>query len=85
MPKVIALYRYPVKGFTPEVCTQLTILPGGRVAGGFCRKVRFLGKIQKLGVRKSMTYRLPNSRKSNFATYMDPPALSRGFRVDQHA
>jgi hypothetical protein len=27
-----------------------------------------LGKIQKLGVRNSMAYRLPNSRKSNFAT-----------------
>jgi hypothetical protein len=35
---------------------------------GFCRKIRFLGKIQKSGVRNSMTYRLPNSRKSNFAT-----------------
>src|SRR5712691_379700 len=35
---------------------------------GFCRKVRFLGKIQKSGVRNSMTYRLQNSRKSNFAT-----------------
>jgi len=34
----------------------------------FCRKVRFLGKIQKSGVKNSMTYRLPNSRKSNFAT-----------------
>jgi hypothetical protein len=37
-------------------------------ATGFCRKIRFLGKIQKSGVRNSMTYRLPNSRKSNFAT-----------------
>ena len=35
---------------------------------GFCRKVRFWGKIQKSGVKNSMTYRLPNSRKSNFAT-----------------
>ena len=35
---------------------------------GFCRKVRFLGKIQKSGIRNSMTYRLQNSRKSNFAT-----------------
>ena len=40
---------------------------------GFCRKVRFLGKIQKFGVRNSMTYRLPNSRKSNFAT--EPSSL----------
>ena len=38
---------------------------------GFCRKVRFLGKIQKSGIRNSMTYRLPNSRKSNFATEPD--------------
>ena len=36
--------------------------------GGFCRKVRFFGKIQKLGVWNSRTYRLPNSLKSNFAT-----------------
>jgi hypothetical protein len=37
----------------------------------FCRKVRFLGKIQNLGVRNSMIYRVPNSRKSNFATEPD--------------
>src|SRR5262249_13888984 len=35
---------------------------------GFCRKVRFWGKIQKSGIRNSMAYRLPSSRKSNFAT-----------------
>ena len=35
---------------------------------GFWRTIRFLGKIQKSGVRNAMTYRLPNSRKSNFAT-----------------
>jgi hypothetical protein len=39
-----------------------------RAREGFCRKIRFLGKIQKSGVRNAMTYRLPNSRKSNFAT-----------------
>src|SRR6266446_8007425 len=38
------------------------------VLGRFCRKVRFFGKIQKLGVWNSRTYRLPNSLKSNFAT-----------------
>jgi hypothetical protein len=36
--------------------------------GRLCRKVRFLGKIQKLGVGNSMAYRLLNSRNSNFAT-----------------
>src|SRR2546422_10163882 len=30
--------------------------------------MRFLGKIQKLGVMNAITDRLPNSRKSNFAT-----------------
>src|SRR5882724_644421 len=35
---------------------------------GFCRKVRFWGKIQKSGVRNSMAYRCQHSRKSNFAT-----------------
>jgi hypothetical protein len=35
---------------------------------GFCRKVRFLDKIQKSGVVNSMIYRLLDSRKSNFAT-----------------
>jgi hypothetical protein len=34
----------------------------------FCRKFRFWGKIRKSGIRNSMTYRLPNSRKSKFAT-----------------
>jgi hypothetical protein len=46
--------------------------PGQRAVAkyvrGFCRTIRFLGKIQKSDVRNSMTYRLPNSRKSNFAT-----------------
>src|SRR6266849_1063365 len=42
----------------------------------FCRKVRFLGKIQKSSVGNSMTYRLPDSRKSNFAT---EPFLVRAF------
>ena len=40
---------------------------------GFCRKVRFLGKTQKSGVRNSMTYKRSNSRKSNFAT--EPPSV----------
>src|SRR5262249_25843033 len=35
---------------------------------GSVAKFDFWGKIQKSCVRNSMTYRLPNSRKSNFAT-----------------
>ena len=32
-PRVVALYRYPVKGFTPEACPSLTVLAEGRIAG----------------------------------------------------
>ena len=32
-PSVIALYRYPVKGFTPEPREQLDVLASGRIAG----------------------------------------------------
>ena len=35
---------------------------------GSVAKFDFWGKIQKSGIRSSTTYRLPNSRKSNFAT-----------------
>ncbi len=41
MAKVVALYRYPVKGFTPERCEQLRVLPGGRVAGDRVLNFRF--------------------------------------------
>src|SRR2546425_3080745 len=54
---------------------------------GFCRKVRFLGKIQKFDVRNSMTYRPPNSRKSNLATepvYSQAVALTAPRGADGH-
>jgi hypothetical protein len=41
MPRVAALYRYPVKGFTPESLERLTVLPGGRVAGDRVLNFRF--------------------------------------------
>jgi uncharacterized protein YcbX len=41
MPRVVALYRYPVKGFTPEPCDTLTILDEGRVAGDRVLAFRF--------------------------------------------
>ena len=41
MPRVAALYRYPLKGFTPEHCTTLTVLPEGRVAGDRVLAFRF--------------------------------------------
>jgi uncharacterized protein len=41
MPKVVTLYRYPVKGFTPERAERISVLPGGRVAGDRVLNFRF--------------------------------------------
>lgn len=41
MPHVVALYRYPVKGLTPEPCDALTVLPDGRAAGDRVLAFRF--------------------------------------------
>src|SRR6185436_20159224 len=41
MPRVAALYRYPVKGFTPEACETLTVLDQGRIAGDRVLAFRF--------------------------------------------
>jgi uncharacterized protein YcbX len=38
---VAALYRYPVKGFTPQPCKSLTVQPDGRIAGDRVLAVRF--------------------------------------------
>jgi uncharacterized protein YcbX len=39
--KVCALYRYPVKGFTPEACESLRVLDAGRIAGDRVLGFRF--------------------------------------------
>ncbi|TRX00531.1 MOSC domain-containing protein [Candidatus Methylobacter oryzae] len=41
MPRVVALYRYPVKGFTPETCDSLTVLDQGRIVGDRVLGFRF--------------------------------------------
>lgn len=41
MPRVAALYRYPVKGFTPEACDVLSVLSSGRIAGDRILGFRF--------------------------------------------
>jgi uncharacterized protein YcbX len=41
MPRVVALYRYPLKGFTPEKCDTLTVLSEGRIAGDRVLGIRF--------------------------------------------
>ncbi len=41
MPHVAALFRHPVKGLTPQTCTQLTVQDDGRIAGDRVLAFRF--------------------------------------------
>ncbi|MBS1675435.1 MAG: MOSC domain-containing protein [Actinobacteria bacterium] len=41
MPHVVALYRYPIKGFTPESLPALTVQADGRIAGDRVLAFRF--------------------------------------------
>ena len=41
MPRVVALYRHPVKGFTPESLDRLTVQADGRIAGDRVLAFRF--------------------------------------------
>ena len=41
MPRVVALYRYPLKGFTPQSCDRLVVLPSSRIAGDRVLNLRF--------------------------------------------
>jgi uncharacterized protein YcbX len=68
MAHVVALYRYPVKGFTPEECGSLTVLPDGRVAGD-----------RVLGVRFADTEAPDHawSRKSGMLALINTPGLAR--------
>jgi len=66
--RVAALYRYPVKGGTPEVCRSLTVLAEGRVAGDRALGFRFAGS------------GLPDtawSKKHGYAALVNTPALAR--------
>lgn len=68
MPHVAALYRYPVKGLTPEPRAALTVLADGRVAGD-----------RVLGLRFASTA-VPDdawSPKAGMLVLMNTPALAR--------
>jgi uncharacterized protein YcbX len=77
MPAVVALYRYPVKGLTPEVCDTLTVLSEGRIAGDRVLAFRFANS------------RLPDAawgRKHECVVLMNTPGLARlDLRFDHRA
>src|SRR5215470_11127656 len=68
MPRVAALYRYPVKGFTPEECETLTVLDEGRIAGD-----------RVLGIRFADTAAADDAwgKKTEMVALMNTPGLAR--------
>jgi uncharacterized protein YcbX len=77
MPRVVALYRYPVKSFTPEVCTTLEVLPEGRVAGDRVLGFRFAN---------ATVADAAWTRKYEFVALVNTPGLARlALRFDHRA
>jgi hypothetical protein len=68
MARVVALYRYPVKGFTSEHCSALTVLPEGRIEGDRALAFRFAD---------SNLPREAWSKKYGFAVLVNAPGLAR--------
>lgn len=68
MPRVAALYRYPVKGGTPDVCESLTVLAEGRIAGDRALGFRFADS----GLPETAW-----SKKHGYAALVNTPALAR--------
>ena len=68
MARVAALYRYPLKGFTPEERDTLTVLAEGRITGD-----------RALGIRFADTA-VPDdtwSRKHGMVALINTPGLAR--------
>ena len=77
MPHIVALYRYPVKSLTPEVCDVLSILGSGRVVGD-----------RVLGIRFANTEAPDDtwSRKTGMVALVNTPGLTRlNVRFDSNA
>jgi uncharacterized protein YcbX len=68
MPRVVALYRYPVKGFSPETCDVLTALPEGRIAGDRVLGFRFANSAAPDAAWSS---------KHEFVALVNTPGLAR--------
>jgi uncharacterized protein YcbX len=68
MARVVALYRYPVKSFTPESRESLTILPDGRVAGDRVLGFRFADTPEPVDAW---------SRKHDMVALMHTPGIAR--------
>ena len=77
MPHVVALYRYPVKSFTPEACEVLTVLDEGRIAGDRVLGIRFANSSAQDGAW---------SKKHEFIALVNTPGVARlKLRFDHEA
>lgn len=76
MPVVSALYRYPVKGLTPEGRDELVVQPDGRIAGDRVLAFRFADAVEPVDAGG-----LDSWPKSRGLALMDFPALAR-LRLD---
>lgn len=72
MASVGALYRYPVKGFTPEACEQIVVQDDGRVEGDRVFAFRFSDAVQPEN-EEGLAY-WPKKRG---LALMDMPSLAR--------
>ncbi len=72
VPVVSALYRYPVKGFTPEHRDELVVQPDGRIAGDRVLAFRFADATSPEDADG-----LESWPKSRGLALMDFPALAR--------
>jgi len=68
MPRVVALYRYPVKSFTPEACDVLTVLDEGRIVGDRVLGFRFAN---------SNVMNDAWSKKHEFVALINTPGIAR--------
>jgi uncharacterized protein YcbX len=66
--RVAALYRYPVKGFTPEECQALPVLDAGRIAGDRVLGIRFANALASDDAWGS---------KHEFVALVNTPGLAR--------
>lgn len=81
MPNVVALYRHPVKGFTPESCESLRVQSDGRIAGDRVLAFRFADAATPED-RDGLDY-WPKSKGLALETFPGLAALRLSF--DEHA